>query len=106
MSNHISFEHAGHRGPNVSFFREHTLHEIPGCFESSYWESLVIQLSLHGASVRHAVVPVGAMHRCTRGQCPSLQLDDWLERGNSFAVAQYVKSINHLRKRPDGPNDS
>ncbi|KAJ5380347.1 uncharacterized protein N7496_002775 [Penicillium cataractarum] len=40
------------------------------------------------------------------GLCPSLQLGDWLERGNPFAVAQYVKSINHLRKRLDDPNDS
>lgn len=92
-------------GQAFAFFREHTLHEIPGGFESSYWESLVLQLSLHESSVRHAAVAVGAIHRSMRGQCPSLGTEGYLERANPLAMKQYIKSLNHLRKRLSGPNN-
>jgi hypothetical protein len=88
-----------------AFFREHTLRGILGCFESSHLESLVLQLSLNETSVRHAAVAVGAIHRSMRGRCPSLQIDSFIELTNSFAVNQYVQSLNDLRKRLNGPKD-
>lgn len=89
-----------------TYFREHTLHGILGCFESSHLESLVLQLSLHESSVHHAAVAVGAMHRSMRGRCPSLQTDSYIEPANSFPVLQYVQSLNDLRRRLNGPTDS
>ncbi|KAJ5905592.1 uncharacterized protein N7473_002508 [Penicillium subrubescens] len=72
-----------------AFFREHTLRGILGCFESSHLESLVLQLSLNETSVRHAAVAI----------------DSFIELTNSFAVNQYVQSLNDLRKRLNGPKD-
>lgn len=89
-----------------AYFRLHSAHEIPGCFDSSIWNQLVLQLSHSEPCVLHAIVAVGAMHRFTGGKCPSLNASNYLGPGNPFAINQYIKSLYHLRERLDGPKDS
>ncbi|KAJ5966558.1 hypothetical protein N7481_013272 [Penicillium waksmanii] len=45
------------------------------------------------------------MHRISRAKCPTLQPNGFCEPGHPFAIKQYVKSLNHLRKRLDGQSD-
>ncbi|KAJ5807799.1 hypothetical protein N7474_009068 [Penicillium riverlandense] len=93
---------------SFDFFRCQSAREIPGYFISSVWEQLVLQLSHREPCILHAAVAVGAMHRFSRGQCPSLLTgSNSLEPANAFAIRQYVKSLNHLRSRLAGsPNES
>ncbi|KAL5364929.1 hypothetical protein BJX96DRAFT_188195 [Aspergillus floccosus] len=93
-------------GQGFAFFRQHTAYEIPGMFKSPHWEQLVLQLSHCEPCVLHAAVAVGIMHRNSKGRCPSLQDRHMFDVGSPFAVRQYIKSINCLRKRLDGPSDS
>lgn len=92
-------------GEGFAFFRQYTASEIPGVFISSQWEQLVFQLSHCEPCVLHAAVAVGIMHRNSRGRCPSLQNGSIFNVGSPFAVRQYIKSINYLRKRLNGPRD-
>lgn len=89
-----------------AFFRQHSAHEIPGCFDSTIWNQLVLQLSHREPCILHAAVAVGTMHHFTGGNCPSLNASNYLGPGNPFAIKQYIKSLNHLRERLDGPKDS
>ncbi|KAJ5152331.1 hypothetical protein N7492_010626 [Penicillium capsulatum] len=87
------------------FFREHSAQEISGCFNSTIWNQLVLQLSHIEPCILHATIAVGAMHRFTRGYCPSLNAAHYLGHGNPLAIQQYIKSLYHLRERLKGPKD-
>lgn len=88
-----------------SFFERHTTKEVSGYFYSSLWDRHILQLTHHEPAILHAAVAVGAMHRVSRGNSPSLkalnsyggQLDDQ----QSFALAQYVKALRCLREMLD-----
>ncbi|KAH8433326.1 Zn(II)2Cys6 transcription factor [Aspergillus melleus] len=81
------------------YFRDHTSQEAKGWFASAIWQRLILPLAHREFAVMHAAVGVGAMHRSTRGQSPSLRLPGCMESHRSFALAQYVKAIRQLRER-------
>lgn len=91
---------------SFTFFQRYTANEIPGCFSSQLWNQTILQFSQSEPCILHAAVAVGALHRFMRGQCPSLQVSILLEPGIPFAVRQYIKSMDLLRRRLDQARDS
>ncbi|KAI9041126.1 Zn(II)2Cys6 transcription factor [Aspergillus affinis] len=83
------------------YFRDHTSREATGWFVSAIWKQMILPMAHREAAVMHAAVGVGAMHRSTRGQSPSLRLPACMESHHSFALSQYVKAIRQLRERLD-----
>ncbi|PLB47405.1 hypothetical protein P170DRAFT_240591 [Aspergillus steynii IBT 23096] len=81
------------------FFCEYTSREAGGSSVSAFWQQLVLQLAHQEAAVLHAAIGVGAMHRSTRGQSPSLRLQGQMESHHTLGLAQYIKAIRHLRGR-------
>lgn len=85
-----------------SFFRSHTARVVPGCFYSSLWNCHVLQLTHYEPAILHAAIAVGAMHRVSRGNSPTLQAlyshGGQPDRQQSFALAQYVKALKCLRE--------
>ncbi|KAJ5086547.1 hypothetical protein NUU61_007854 [Penicillium alfredii] len=93
-------------GESFAFFKLHTAREIAGGFDSTLWNQIILPLSNNELSIFHAAVAVGAMHRLSRGQCPSLTMTGFFEPKSPFAIRQYVKSVNQLRSRLNGPSDA
>ncbi|KAE8443324.1 hypothetical protein EG329_001967 [Mollisiaceae sp. DMI_Dod_QoI] len=42
-------------------FSEHTAHELPGFYDSTFWTQMVLQESHNVAAIRHAVIALGAL---------------------------------------------
>lgn len=91
---------------SFTFFQHHTANEIPGYFGSQLWSQTILQLCQSEPCILHAAVAVSALHRFMRGRCPSLQVSILLEPGMPFAIREYIKSVDLLRRRLDQAGDS
>lgn len=86
---------------SISFewFMCRTAKKIPGCFASSFWDTLVLQACCSEPAVWHAVLALGSAHQ-REGKLESLGREN---RGSSvdeqeqFTLRQYSKAIRQLQ---------
>jgi hypothetical protein len=81
------------------FFRRKTAVEIQGCFRTTLWESLVLQIAQQEPSVLHAAIAVGCAHRKYSARSSASSGMEIYEQRQFFGLKQYLKAISHLRSR-------
>ncbi|KAE8444976.1 hypothetical protein EG329_014104 [Mollisiaceae sp. DMI_Dod_QoI] len=94
-------------GQYFQVFRTHTANELSGFFDSEFWTRSVLQESHSEASIRHAVVALGALYKTlekasesppgspeTTGSTPY----DTVPTHYNFALQQYGKALTRLRE--------
>lgn len=89
----------GDEALSFDFFRKRTAMEIQGCFQSSLWESLVLQIGSQEPAVMHAATAVGYAHRkhIEKDLARQAMIDE--DPRVYLGLRQYVKAINCLRTR-------
>lgn len=93
-------------GQYFQVFRLHTANELSGFFDSDFWMRSVLQESHAQASIRHAVVALGALYKTLEKAAespPSSPSDahqqyDAAPKHYNFALQQYAKSVTRLRE--------
>lgn len=85
-------------GLYISFFHNKTAAVLAGYFDSSFWERLVLQVSVSEPAVRHAIAALGSLHEYhERNRLFKTKVS--LENGQSlFSLEQYTKSVYHLNR--------
>lgn len=91
-------------GQYFRVFRSHTASELSGFFDSDFWQRSVLQESHSEASIRHAVVAIGALYKTLESQTesppgsPETGTFTTAPSHYEFALQQYGKSIARLRE--------
>jgi hypothetical protein len=92
-------------GQYFQVFRTHTASELSGFFDSEFWTRSVLQESHSEASIRHAVVALGALYKTleTASESPpgSPDTNSFSETAPNhyhFALVQYGKALTRLRE--------
>ena len=93
-------------GQYFQVFRTHTASELSGFFDSEFWQRSVLQESHSEASIRHAVVALGALYKTLEKASESppgspdngLGTFDTAPSHYNFAFQQYGKALTRLRE--------
>jgi hypothetical protein len=92
-------------GQYFQVFRTHTANELSGFFDSEFWTRSVLQESHSEASIRHAVVALGALYKTLEkvaesppGSPESNYSGDTAPNHYNFALQQYGKALTRLRE--------
>ncbi|EPE30836.1 Zn2/Cys6 DNA-binding protein [Glarea lozoyensis ATCC 20868] len=91
-------------GQYFQVFRTHTASELSGFFDSEFWTRSVLQESHSEASIRHAVVALGALYKTLEksSESPPSSPDsnsvDTAPNHYNFALQQYGKALARLRE--------
>jgi len=95
-------------GQYFQVFQKHTASELSGFFDSEFWTRSVLQESHSEASIRHAVVALGALYKTleTVAESPPSSPEgpekehhvDAAPNHYNFALQQYGKSLMRLRE--------
>lgn len=92
-------------GQYFQVFRTHTASELSGFFDSEFWTRSVLQESHSEASIRHAVVALGALYKTLEkasesppGSPESNYSGDTAPNHYNFALQQYGKALTRLRE--------
>lgn len=93
-------------GQYFQLFRTHAASELSGFFDSEFWSRSILQQSHSEASIRHAVVALGALYKTleetTLSTSGSPSESDYINHTApahyEFALQQYGKAIRLLQK--------
>ena len=91
-------------GQYFQVFQKHTASELSGFFDSEFWTRSVLQESHSEASIRHAVVALGALYKTLEkaSESPPGSPDnnsfDTATNHYNFALQQYGKALTRLRE--------
>ncbi|KAF4617105.1 hypothetical protein G7Y89_g15044 [Cudoniella acicularis] len=91
-------------GQYFQVFRTHTASELSGFFDSEFWTRSVLQVSHSEASIRHAVVALGALYKTLEKASesppgsPDSNTFDTAPSHYNFALQQYGKALTRLRE--------
>ena len=93
-------------GQYFQLFRTHAASELSGFFDSEFWSRIILQQSHSEASIRHAVVALGALYKTleetTLSTSGSSSESDYIHATApahyEFALRQYEKAIRLLRE--------
>ena len=92
-------------GQYFQVFRIHTASELSGFFDSEFWTRSVLQESHSEASIRHAVVALGALYKTLEkaaesppGSPDNNYSGDTAPNHYNFALQQYGKALTRLRE--------
>ncbi len=91
-------------GQYFQVFRTRTASELSGFFDSEFWQRSVLQESHSEASIKHAVVALGALYKTLEkaSESPPGSPDDGAfdtaPRHYNFALQQYGKALTRLRE--------
>jgi len=93
-------------GQYFQVFRLHTANELSGFFDSEFWMRSVLQESHSQASIRHAVVALGALYKTLEkaSESPPGSPSDLVYQHDAatshynFALQQYSKAVTRLRE--------
>lgn len=95
-------------GQYFQVFQKHTASELSGFFDSEFWTRSVLQESHSEASIRHAVVALGALYKTLESAAESPPTspnsnnhDDSAPNHYNFALQQYGKALTRLRESLD-----
>ena len=81
------------------FFCNKTARELPGFFNSRFWESLVLQLSHSETAVLHAAIALGSLHESEEKNGMLVSRERLIDPRHSVALRQYNVAIAGLRNR-------
>jgi hypothetical protein len=84
---------------SLYYFRARTTDDLSGCFDSNFWNRLVLQLCHTEPAVKHAVVALGAAHEAYQAGGNSHI------RNPGLALQEYNKSITCLNNRLSTPSN-
>jgi hypothetical protein len=79
-------------------FRIRTADDLSGCFDSNFWNRLVLQLSHSEPAIKHALIALGAAHESYQAG----RVDSFITPG--FALQHYNRAINFLNQHLSNPN--
>ncbi|CAG8956230.1 hypothetical protein HYFRA_00003610 [Hymenoscyphus fraxineus] len=103
MTDFLPFD--SQEGQYFQVFRTHTANELSGFFDSDFWTRSVLQESHAEASIRHAVVALGALYKTLEkasesppGSPDNNNTFDTAPNHYRFALQQYAKSVTRLRE--------
>lgn len=83
-----------------------TATKLPGPFQSPFFQTLLLQSSLHEPAVMHAVLALGSLHmREEKGILVHLE-DGVPDMQEQFVLSHYSKAIGHLVTRHAGKDKS
>jgi hypothetical protein len=91
-------------GQYFQVFQKHTASELSGFFDSEFWTRSVLQESHSEASIRHAVVALGALYKTLEKATesppgsPDTNSFDTVTNHYNFALQQYGKALTRLRE--------
>lgn len=99
-SNSISFDlpGSGRERRSFDYFRDQTVPDLSGYFQSEFWDRLVLQFCHAEPAVRHALIALGAVHetfKTTENRATTHGQEEWKTR---FSLQQYNRAISNLRK--------
>ena len=79
----------------MSYFNDQSVPDLSGCFNSSFWNRLVLQVGRREPAIHHSLVALGAAHENFKlKQMP--QEAESKDANYRFSVQQYNKAIQHL----------
>lgn len=76
----------------MHFFQDQTAPDLSGCFNSSFWNRLVLQSGRREPAIHHALVALSAAHETFKMN----DLTDYIDVHHQFPMQQYNKAIQHL----------
>ncbi len=79
-------------------FRIRTAKDLSGCFDSNFWNCLVLQLSHSEPAIKHALVALGAAHESYQAG----HVDSFITPG--LAMQQYNRAITILSQQLSNPS--
>ncbi|KAG9235209.1 hypothetical protein BJ875DRAFT_279511 [Amylocarpus encephaloides] len=100
----VEFTFDAQEGQYFQVFRTHTANELSGFFDSEFWTRSVLLESHSEASIRHAVVALGALYKTLEkaSESPPSSPDstsyDTAPNHYNFALQQYGKALTRLRE--------
>ena len=99
-SNSISFDLPGNGKERRSFhyFRDRTVPDLSGYFQSEFWNRLVLQFGHAEPAIRHALIALGAVHEKSRDIDNPAAKTEPEDRERRFSLQQYNKAIHKLGK--------
>lgn len=81
------------------FFRSQTAPQLSSAIDSSFWDSLILQISHDIPAVRHAVIALGSLgERLDINHVLTIDNSEANKR-HEFALIQYHKAIGELRRQ-------
>lgn len=98
----ISLEATEEEGKYFRYFCGRTAYQLPGYFDSNFWNHIILQESHNVTPIRHAVIAIGALNKAIEeAPGPSLKVNviqDINKKHHEFAVLQYLKAIQALNQ--------
>ncbi|KAB8289496.1 hypothetical protein EYC80_010657 [Monilinia laxa] len=98
----ISLEATEEEGRYFRYFCDRTAYQLPGYFNPSFWNHIILQESHNVTSIRHAVIAIGALNKAIEeAPRPHLKVNviqDINKKHLEFAVLQHLKAIQALNR--------
>ncbi|ESZ91082.1 hypothetical protein SBOR_8545 [Sclerotinia borealis F-4128] len=98
----ISLEATEEEGRYFRYFCDRTAYQLPGYFDPTFWNHIILQESHHVTPIRHAVIAVGALKKAIEeASGPHLKINviqDINKKHYEFAVLQHLKAIQALNQ--------
>ncbi|RFU25494.1 hypothetical protein B7463_g10843, partial [Scytalidium lignicola] len=90
------------------YFKLCTSVDLPGVFNSEFWETFVFQIASTEPAIFHAAIALGAVHRGRRTQESHACSDGTsaLDSHGRLVLRQYNKAINHLNVLLNDKNEN
>lgn len=104
LPNTITFEVFDDRAEvrSYQFFRERTCSELSGYYDDSFWNSLILQVSVSHKPIRHALTAIGSLHE-SMDSVPAGNLYERSKTPYIFALQQFTKAIGELTNQGTSP---
>ncbi|PQE17519.1 putative UPC2 Regulatory involved in control of sterol uptake protein [Rutstroemia sp. NJR-2017a BBW] len=98
----VSLQATEEEGRYFRYFCEHTAHQLPGYFDPTFWNYIILQESHGIAPIRHAIIAIGALNKSLESAPrPHLKVNVIQEidrKHHEFAVLQHLKAIQALKQ--------
>ncbi|KAG4025119.1 hypothetical protein MFRU_066g00220 [Monilinia fructicola] len=98
----ISLEATEEEGRYFRYFCDRTAYQLPGYFDPSFWNHIILQESHNITPIRHAVIAIGALNKAIEeAPGPHLKVNviqDINKKHLEFAILQYIKAIQALNQ--------
>jgi hypothetical protein len=98
----VSLQATEEEGRYFRYFCEQTAHQLPGYFDPTFWNHIILQESHGIAPIRHAIIAIGALNKSLESAPrPHLKVNVIQEidrKHHEFAVLQHLKAIQALKQ--------
>ena len=100
VAHNLSFDLPGSHKERrfMSYFHAQSVPDLSGCFNSSFWNRLVLQVGRREPAIHHALVALSAAHENFKlKQIP--EEAEARQSNNRFSIQQYNTAIKHLSRQ-------